>query len=163
MSQRFLRAGARQMLLLLGGILLAAAVFAAPAIVEVRHGHVRTPVPGQTVAAAFMTLYNTTEKPQQLVAVKGDVAQSLELHGHTEANGIMQMRRLDAIALPPHTEVTLAPGGMHLMLIGLRQPLTENQRVTFKLVLGDGREVEATLPVVDVAHEQQDGGDAHHH
>jgi len=143
--------------------LLTLTVVAAPAIVEVRQGHVRTPVPGQAVAAAFMTLYNTTEMPQQLVAVKGDVAQSLELHGHAEANGMMQMRKLDSLVLPPHTEVTLAPGGIHLMLIGLRQPLTEKQSVTFRLVLSDGREVEATVPVIDVAHEQQDSGDVHHH
>lgn len=163
MTSRCIGALTRQLMALLATLLLAAAVVAAPASVEVRTGHVRAPVPGQTVAAAFMTLYNATDKPLQLVAIKGDVAQKLELHGHTDDNGVMKMRRLESIALPPRTEVTLAPGGMHLMLIGLRQPLTENQKVTFRLVLGDGSEVEAALPVMDIAHEQHGGGHAHHH
>lgn len=132
------------------------------AAVMVTQGYVRAPVPGQTTAAAFMTIANDGDKPVQLVAVKGDVATALELHGHTHANGIMQMRKVDAIPVPAKARVELAPGGLHLMLIGLRQPLVEKQQVVFTLVFDDGSEVRASMPVVSIMNEAA-AGHQHHH
>lgn len=141
--------------------LLGAVAFVQAGVV-VNDGYVRAPVPGQNMAAAFMVISNNGDKPLQLVAVKSDVAAQLELHGHTNDNGIMRMRRIDSLPVPARGEVTLAPGGLHLMLIDLRKPLVEKQRVAFTLVFADGTEARAEVPVVSVMNEAQ-GAHAHHH
>jgi copper(I)-binding protein len=132
------------------------------AAVVVRDGYVRAPVPGQNMAAAFMVISNDGDKPLQLVAVKSEVAAQLELHGHTNDNGIMRMRRIDSLPVPAKGEVTLAPGGLHLMLIDLRKPLVEKQQVAFTLVFADGTEARVEMPVVSVMNEAP-SGHAHHH
>jgi copper(I)-binding protein len=145
--------------------MLATLVFACSALqaaVIVHDGYVRAPVPGQNMAAAFMVISNDGDKPVQLVAVKSDVAAQLELHGHTQDNGIMRMRRIESLPVPAKGEVTLAPGGMHLMLVDLRKPLVEKQQVVFTLVFGDGTEVKAEMPVVSVMDEMP-ADHAHHH
>lgn len=144
---------------------LAALVFAstvAQAGVDVRDGYVRAPVPGQNMAAAFMVISNNGDKPLQLVAVKSDVAAELELHGHTNDNGIMRMRKVDSVPVPARGEVRLAPGGLHLMLIGLRKTLVEKQQVAFTLVFADGSEARVEMPVVSVMNEAP-AAHAHHH
>jgi len=132
--------------------LVLAASFLQAAVV-VRDGYVRAPVPGQNIAAAFMVISNDGDQPVQLIAVKSDVAAQLELHGHTNDNGVMRMRQIDKLDVPAKGEVALAPGGLHLMLIDLRKPLVEKQQVAFTLVFGDGTEVKTELPVVSIMNE----------
>jgi len=74
----------------------------------------------------------------------------------------MRMRRIESLPVPAKGEVTLAPGGMHLMLVDLRKPLVEKQQVVFTLVFGDGTEVKAEMPVVSVMDEMP-ADHAHHH
>lgn len=132
------------------------------AAVVVHDGYVRAPVPGQNMAAAFMVISNDGDKPLELVAVKSDVAAALELHGHSNDNGIMRMRQIDRLPVPAKGEVVLAPGGLHLMLIDLRRPLVEKQQVAFTLVFADGSEVRVQMPVISVMNEAP-SGHAHHH
>lgn len=148
---------------LLFALLFSVTVGAQTAVIDVREAHVRAPVPGQTVAAAFMTLYNTSDAARQLVAVKGDIAQTIEIHGHEHVDGMMRMRKLDNVSLPPHTAVAFKPGGLHVMLMGLKQPLASNQTVALTLVLDNGQQVSANLNVVDVMSETNASEHAHHH
>jgi len=145
----------------LPAMLMLASSFLQAAVV-VHDGYVRAPVPGQNIAAAFMVISNDSDKPVQLVAVKSDVAAQLELHGHTNDNDVMRMRQIDRLDVPAKGIVELAPGGLHLMLIDLRKPLVEKQRVAFTLVFGDGTEVKTELPVVSVMNEAA-ADHAHNH
>jgi copper(I)-binding protein len=149
-----------QRLVTVAALMLSATVL--HAAVVVRDGYVRAPVPGQTMAAAFMVISNDGDKPLELVAVKSDVAAELELHGHSNDNGIMRMREIKRLPVPAKGEVVLAPGGLHLMLIDLRKPLVEKQQVAFTLVFADGSEVNVQMPVISVMNEAP-SGHAHHH
>jgi copper(I)-binding protein len=83
-----------------------------------------------------------------IVGVEGDVARNIELHTHVSGDGgMMQMRRLDRIELPTGAPVALAPGGLHVMLIGLTRDLLPGQSVTLQLRLADGRRHEVVAPV----------------
>jgi periplasmic copper chaperone A len=89
-----------------------------------------TPGAAQT-AAAYVTVVSSAG--DRLTGASTAVAQKAELHSMTMDGNVMKMRQVDGIDLPAGKTVTLKPGGYHIMLTGLAQPLTEGQ--TFPLTL----------------------------
>lgn len=92
---------------------------------------VRATAPGQKVAGAFMDL--TSEAPVSLVGGQSPVAEEVELHTMSMKDGVMRMRRVAEIKLPEGQTVKLEPGGLHVMLIGLKAPLKEGGVVPITL------------------------------
>jgi hypothetical protein len=128
--------------------LAAAALHAGdPAPVTVQDPYARAVPPGQPNSAVFMTLTNTADGPRALVSAESDAAATVELHTHSMADGMMQMRRIERIDLPPGERVKLEPGGLHVMLIGLAEQLTPGSDVALTLVFDDGSRAELTAPV----------------
>ncbi len=75
--------------------------------------------------AAFMTIMNTGREDRLLAASSG-IAGRVELHTHeVDAEGVGRMRKVDYIDLPANETVTLKPGGLHVMMMGLNEPLKE--------------------------------------
>lgn len=114
-----------------GGAVLAAAAQAQPA--SVVDAWVRAPAPGQKVAGLYMEIVSRTNAA--LVAVASPVAARAELHSMAMEGGIMKMRPLERIELPAGTAVKLAPGGLHVMLIELKQPLQRGEKVPVTLTV----------------------------
>ena len=108
---------------------------------EVREGWVRLPPPGGN-AAAYLTIDNAGATPRRLVAARTPVAERVELHASRVEGGVARMAPVEAIAVPPGSAVTLAPRGLHLMLVRPRA-LREGERVELVLVF-DGDESLAT-------------------
>lgn len=104
----------------------------AQAAVTVEEPWARATVPGQKVAAAYMKLRATEDL--QLVAVRTSVTPQAEIHEMSMQGGVMKMRQISALALPAQKTVELKPGGYHLMLVNLTQPLTAGERVPLTLV-----------------------------
>lgn len=78
--------------------------------------------------AAYMTITNPGDTADRLVSAASDVAGKVELHTHTiDSEGVARMRPVEAIDVPAKGSASLAPGGLHVMLIGLHGPLTEGQ------------------------------------
>jgi len=119
------------------------AAAASPAI-EVQHPWARATVPGASNGVAFMTLLATGEA-DQLVAASSPVAEHVDLHTNVMNNGVMEMRPIDALDVAPGKPTTLAPGGLHLMLMGLKHPLTEGS--TFPLTMKFRKAGEVTVNV----------------
>lgn len=90
---------------------------------EISDAIVRAPIPGRSMSAAFLTLKNSGSGQDRLLSAKADWADHIEIHMHTHANGVMKMRQIDGLDVPAGQTVTLQPGGLHLMLFGLQQPL----------------------------------------
>ena len=81
-----------------------------------------------------MTLANKANASDRLTAAASDVAAEVQIHEMSVVNGIMKMRQLtDGLAIPAGGSVTLKPGSYHVMLIGLKKPLTVGE--TFPLTL----------------------------
>lgn len=99
----------------------------------------------QPNGVGFMTL-NASDN-DALVNVTSDCCTAVEMHTHSMEGDIMKMRRVDKIELPDHRDVTLAPGGYHLMLIGLKKPLEDGQKVPLKLFFEHAKPVDAELEV----------------
>ncbi len=117
-------------------ILLNSSVWAAS--VNVEGAYVRHMPPTQSVTGAFMTFRNTTDADREIVSAESDVAERVELHTHLHDNGVMKMRQVEKIEVPARGETVLAPGGFHVMLIGLKQPLELGQMVDIKFNFDDG-------------------------
>jgi len=98
------------------------------------------------VGAGFLTLRNTGAA-DRLVAARAEIAGVVELHTHIHENGVMRMRPVAAIDLPAGETVTLRPGGLHLMLIDLKQPLNQGDTVPVTLVFEKAGEVQTQLAV----------------
>ncbi len=95
--------------------------------------------------AGYMTLRNTGEAADRLVAASTPAAGRAELHTMTMDGDVMRMRRVEAIEIPPGGSTELRPGGLHVMLFGLKQPLKEGDR--FPLTLRFERTGEVTVEV----------------
>jgi copper(I)-binding protein len=74
-------------------------------------------------------------------------------------DGVMRMRAVEAVEVPAHGQVALEPGGLHVMLIGLKAPLEEGGSFPLKLVFANAGEVEVVATIEDIAH----GGAGHDH
>lgn len=114
--------------------------------VMISDARARAMPPAAANSAAFMTLKNPGPSTW-LVAAKADVSERVELHTHTEVDGAMQMRAVPRIEIPAGETVRLEPGGLHVMLIGSKEPLVEGHRFDLTLVFADGSETTLDVPV----------------
>lgn len=114
--------------------------------VSVEQPFARATAPGQPNSAAFMKLTNRGEATA-LVAADSSVAETVELHTHTNEGGVMRMRKVEQIELPAGETTVLQPGGLHVMLIGLKQPLQEGSHIDLTLEYADGSEQQLEVPV----------------
>jgi copper(I)-binding protein len=117
--------------LIAAGCGLPAAVLAQP--VTVSDAWVRAPAAGQKVAGAYMEL--TSKQRSFLVSVASPAAGAAELHITTLDGGIMKMRPVSKLELPGGKPVKLAPGGVHVMLLDLKQPLKPGDVVPLTLTV----------------------------
>ena len=121
--------------------------------VDVKNGWVRSTVPGQMGTGAFMKI--TAINGAQLVGVSSPVAGVSEVHEMKMDNDIMKMRAIPALDLPAGKAVELKPGGYHVMLMDLKQPLLKDTRIPVTLLFKDAKgiqsKLELTLPVSNVA------------
>jgi len=101
------------------------------ASVEVVDPWIRATVPGQQVAGAYMRL--TAHQDMRLVGATSPVAERVELHFMRMNGDSMEMRALDTLDLPAGEPVDLSPGGTHAMLIGLKRPIRDGDRVPMTL------------------------------
>jgi copper(I)-binding protein len=146
-------------------LLGSAAVAPAQSLPKVEGAWVRSVVPGQQGTGGFMKL--TASEPMQLVGVSTPVAGTAEVHEMKMEGDVMRMRAVPTLALPAGKTVELKPGGYHLMLLDLKQPLAAGAIVPVTLLLRDanGREskLELKVPVATSSPANAAGAAAHVH
>lgn len=135
----------RATLLALSAIVFASVVKADSLIVE--DPFVREVPPGSPATAAFMKLYNQSDAPVRLIEAQNSITEYTELHDHVVIDEVMRMRQVDAIEVPAQGEVTLSPGGLHLMLIGLDKSINTGGSVSLDLIFDNGDVIEVVAPV----------------
>lgn len=106
-----------------------------------------TPV-GASVAAVYLEL--TAAQADTLRVASTTVADHIEMHTSSEADGMMQMRQLTTVELKGGEPFRFTPGGAHFMLIGLRQPLVAGMRFPITLELERAGAVTAQVQVVEL-------------
>ena len=123
------------------------------AMVEVKDAWVRSTVPGQKGTGAFMKI--TAKDGVRLVGVSSPAAGVGEVHEMKMEGDIMKMRALSSLDLPAGKAIELKPGGYHIMLMDLKQPMVKDSKVPLTLLFKDAKGVESKLelsvPVSSVA------------
>lgn len=79
------------------------------------------------VGGAFIMIMNKGTEPDRLMAVMSPVAKRTEIHETKMKDGVMSMAPVEEIVIEPGEMVTLEPGGLHVMLMGLTGGLTEGE------------------------------------
>jgi len=117
---------------LLGAVLALGLAGAASAQVTVAQPWARSTVSGQKATGAFMTI--TSASGARLLAAASPVAGVVEIHEMSLEGHVMKMRALpEGLALPPGKAVELKPGGYHVMLMDLKEPLKVGSRIKIEL------------------------------
>lgn len=128
---------------------LAGAAFAGAADnVVVHEPYVRLAPPNAQATGAFMVLKNGSDRELKLVKADNPASQITELHTHINDNGVMRMRQVQEIVIPAKGEAVLKPGGLHVMLINMKGPLSEGQIVPITLTFDDGSSKQVEVKVV---------------
>ena len=132
--------------------------------VQVKGAWLRPAVQGQQATGGYMLL--TARETLRLVGVATPVAAVAEVHEMKMEGDVMKMRPLASLELPAGQTVELKPGGYHLMLQELRQPLPRGSVVPLTLVLRNAAGVESRVELkvpVEVAMPGAAGVDGHKH
>lgn len=115
---------------------------------EISGGFTRATLPNAPVGGGYITITNTGTEDDTLIAASSPVAEEVQLHEMKMEGDVMKMAELPGgIPVPAGETVTLAPGGLHLMMMGLREPLVENESVPVTLTFAKAGTVEIVLLV----------------
>jgi copper(I)-binding protein len=115
---------------------------------------------GAKIAGGYLMIENKGTAPDRLISGAGDIAGKVEIHEMAMNNGVMTMRPLDkGLAIEPGKTVKLAPGGYHLMLMDLKQPFKQGDKVPVTLEFEKAGKVTLSLDVQGVGAQAPAGHD----
>ena len=122
----------------------------------------RATPPGAKVGAAYVTIENRGTTDNRLVSASTEAAGSAEAHETIEENGVASMRRVADLTIPAAGELAMAPGGIHLMLMGLTAQLKPGERLPLTLAFEKAGTIAVEAEVRPIGAEApEDGHDGH--
>jgi copper(I)-binding protein len=148
-------------------LVLALAVMAGPALadpvkvgaIEIENTWAR---PSATAnGAIYLEIDNKGDAADRLVSASTAAAAKAELHTHVMDGNIARMRPVTAIEVTPGSATMLRPGGLHIMLLGLKAPLKDGDTVSVTLTFEKAGKVDVTVPVRKSASGMSHGGPDH--
>jgi copper(I)-binding protein len=140
--------------------ILAALALSAPAsahdykigALSIGHPWARETPPAAKMGAGYLTVKNTGTEADRLLTVETPGAEKVEIHQSLTENGIAKMRPVTAVDIAPSGETALQPGGYHLMLVGLKEPLAEGMRIPATLIFEKAGKIEVELAVENMGY-----------
>jgi len=111
---------------------------------------VRATPPGAENTAVYFTLYNTSDEAHQIVNVTSEEAIQVQLHTTLEKDGVYSMQRLTSVDVPAKKNTYFAPGGKHIMLMGLIESLSPGEHVPLTIIFEDGSYVRLSAEVKEL-------------
>jgi copper(I)-binding protein len=130
---------------LLGIVLLAAAP--AWAQVKIENAWARATPPGAKISAGYLTIRNASAEPDRLLGASSPAAAKVQTHVTVTEGDISRMHEVKGYEIPANGTFELKPGGAHLMLVDLRAPLKQGERVPLVLRFQRSGEVKVELEV----------------
>lgn len=115
---------------------------------EIMHPYIPAPAASAMSAAGYMEIENAGHHADKLIGIEADFAEKAMLHTTTvDANGVATMSHVEALEIPGETTVTMEPGGYHIMLMGLKMPLTEGAYLPATLIFETAGRVEVEFKI----------------
>ena len=115
--------------------------------IQVRHPWTRATPPGAKVAAGYLEIRNLGKTPDRVTGASTPAAERVEFHMTTREGDVMKMREVQGFDVPARQRLTLRPGGLHFMIVGLKQPLAMGGRVPLTLRFERAGEIRVELEV----------------
>jgi copper(I)-binding protein len=128
---------------------------------KIAHPWTRATPPAAKMGGVFLSLNNLSKDADTLLKVESTVADAAELHQMQMVDGVMKMRSLPTLDIPARGELKLAPGGLHIMLVNLKQPLKEGEKIPLKLTFAKAGVVEVKVRVEAMGSQGVAPGSAH--
>jgi periplasmic copper chaperone A len=134
-------------LLLTFAALLAISQMAKADGIEIVDPYARATIGSAKTGVAYLKLVNRTAEFDRLRTVSADIAEHAALHVHAMKDDVMTMEEIACLELAPGTEVEFAPGGLHVMMIGLSKPLREGDHFPLRFTFDRAGEINIDVPV----------------
>jgi copper(I)-binding protein len=135
--------------------------FARAGELAVTDGWARATPPGASVAAAYLTIDNAAGGADRLLGASSDAAGRVEVHETRREGDVMQMRKVEPLDIAAGERVVFGPGGLHVMLMGLKAPLRKGEKLPLVLRFEHAGEVQVEAEVL--AGDATDPHAGHHH
>jgi len=119
--------------------------------IEVTDSYARAVPAGHPNSAAFMTITNNSNQDRSIVQANSNISKVVELHTHKKEGGMMRMRKVEKIDIPANSKTVLKPGGLHVMFIGLKQPIKAGDDISLELLFDDKSRLKLTVTVKNIA------------
>src|SRR5260370_41363555 len=126
--------------------------------IVVEHPWARATPGGAKTGAVYLTLINDGSIGDRLLSATTTVADKVQFHGISEDNGVSRMREMHTVEVAPGARVSFNPGGMHIMLLGLKHPLKVGQSFPLTLTFEKTGNEDVSVPIAKVGAMQH--GDA---
>jgi len=129
--------------------LLLFTLFASPAMAQITIADAwsRATAPGAKIAAGYMTVKNAGKTPDKLISASSPAAEKVETHVTVKEGDIFRMREVKGYDIPAGGSFELKPGGAHLMLVNVKAPLKEGEKVPLTLRFEHAGQVKTELQV----------------
>lgn len=114
---------------------------------KIGHPWARPTVAGQGTGGAYLSVANQGGAADKLLGARMPAAERVEVHEMHMDGDVMRMREVGTLALPAGHSVKLEPGGLHLMLLGLKAPLKIGDKLPLVLRFEKAGEIEVMLQV----------------
>ncbi|MUT72685.1 copper chaperone PCu(A)C [Stutzerimonas frequens] len=136
---------------------------AAPSELVVSQAWSRAMPPSAPTGAVYFVLENRGERAHKLVGAQTPRAQKTELHTHVHQGDMMKMQQIPSVEVPAAGKVEFKPGGNHVMLFGLKQPLVAGESFPITLQFENGSELTAEVSIEEDAPVSGGSASGHHH
>jgi len=116
---------------------------------------------GAPIGGGYLKITNTGSAPDRLLGGSSQISGKLEIHQMSMSGGVMKMRPVSGgVEIKPGEAVELRPGGVHIMFVGLKQPLQKGQHFQAKLQFEKAGSVDVDFSVAGIGATSAGGGAA---
>ena len=121
-----------------------------PEGMDVREAWARPATQGGN-GAVYFTIENQSSESEEMIGVTSDIAEAEEIHESRMNGDVMEMHHLESVPLEPGAEVKFEPGGLHVMLIGLKQDLQAGDEIEITLHFKKHPDLPVSVPIQDTS------------
>jgi hypothetical protein len=114
---------------------------------SIDHPFTRATPPGAKSGGAFFVVENASPTPDKLIGAASPAAGAVEIHQMVMDGGVMKMRAMPALEVPAGGKLELKPGGYHVMLLDLKQPLKVGDKVPLTLTFQNAGSIDIAVEV----------------
>jgi copper(I)-binding protein len=113
--------------------------------IEIENPWSRVTTPGVKIAVGYMVIRNKSAAPDRLIGASSPLAARVETHVTVKDGDIMRMRPVKGYDIPANGSFELSPAGAHLMLVDIKQPFKEGDKIPLTLRFAKAGEVRTVL------------------